>query len=66
MTDRYYSVVLGEHIPSLVTEGASSTAGDAVEVRVTFDATGMDKQRALLGLDAIKQYILQDAWPPNT
>ena len=66
MADRFYSVILGEHVPSTVTEGAASTAGDAVELRVTFDATGMDKQRALIGVDAIKMYILQDHWPPNT
>ena len=66
MAERYYSVVLGEQTPSLVTEATSSTAGDAIEVRVTYTATNLDKQHVLLGLDTIKQYIIQDAWPPNT
>lgn len=66
MAERYYSVVLGEQTPALVTEGSSSTAGEAIEVRVTYDATNLDKQHVLLGLDTIKQYIIQDAWPPNT
>lgn len=65
MADRFYSVVLGEQTPSLVTEG-TSTSSEAIELRVTYDATGMDKQEVLLGLKAIEQYILQDAWPPNT
>lgn len=65
MTDRFYSVVLGEHTPSLVTEGAS-TSSEAIELRVEFDATGMDKNSVLRGIDAIKHYILEDAWPPNT
>ena len=65
MTDRFYSVVVGEEKPSMVTEG-SSTSSEAIELRVEFDATNMDKQSVLLGLEALKLYIIQDAWPPNT
>lgn len=65
MTDRFYSVVLGEHTASQVTEGAA-TSSEAIELRVEFDASGIDKQAVLLGLDAIAQYILRDEWPPNT
>ncbi|SOD41323.1 hypothetical protein [Nitrosovibrio sp. Nv4] len=64
MADRYYSVVLGEHTIDKVTEGAASVAGDAIEVRVTYDATGMSKQAALFGLRAIEDYIKKDAFPP--
>lgn len=64
MADRYYSVVLGEQTPSFVTEG-SSTSSEAIELRVTYTTTGMDKTEVLMGLEAIKQYIIQDAWPPT-
>lgn len=65
MTDRFYSVVLGEHTAAQVTEG-SSTSSEAIELRVEFDATGMNKQAVLLGLNALKEHILRDDWPPNT
>lgn len=65
MADRYYSVVLGESFPSQVTEG-SSTSSEAIELRVTYTTTGLDKQGVILGLEALKAYIIQDAWPPNT
>ncbi len=65
MTDRFYSVVLGESAPQEVTEG-SSTSSEAIELRVEFDASGMNKAAVVLGLEAIKAYILRDAWPPNT
>lgn len=65
MTDRFYSVVLGEQDASRVTEG-SSTSSEAIELRVEFDATGMNKKLVLLGIDAIKAYILRDQFPPNT
>lgn len=65
MTDRYYSVLLGEQDASRVTEG-SSTSSEAIELRVEFDATGMSKKLVLLGIDALKAYILRDKWPPNT
>lgn len=64
MADRYYSVNLGEEMESGVTEGGSSTAGDSIEVRVTYDATGMNKHAVLRGLDTIKRYILRDTFPP--
>lgn len=64
MAERYYSVELGEQTPSLVTEGGASTAGDAIELRVTYDETGMDKRHVMLGVQAILAYILQDTYPP--
>ncbi|MGE0533149.1 MAG: hypothetical protein AB7P35_17710 [Hyphomonadaceae bacterium] len=64
MTDRFYSVNLGEETEAGVTEGGSTTAGDSIEVRVTYDATGMNKHAVLRGLDAIERYILRDTFPP--
>lgn len=64
MADRYFSTSLGDNTPSAVTEAGSSTAADPVEVRVTYDATGVDKRTVLVALDLIKARILQDTWPP--
>lgn len=63
MADRFYSVVMGEQTPALVTEGGS-TSSEAIELRVTYTTTGLDKRLTLMGLEAIREYILQDAWPP--
>jgi hypothetical protein len=63
MTDRFYSVALGDKTPSAVTEGAA-TSSEAIELRVEYDATGVDKRSVLVGLDIIKARILQDTWPP--
>lgn len=55
MADRFYSVIKGEHVPSLVTEG-SSTSSEAVELRVA-DTIYTNKLDVLLALEAIKAYI---------
>ena len=55
MADRFYSVVLGEHLPSLVTEG-SSTSSEAVELRVN-DSIYTKKLDVLLALEAIEGYL---------
>ena len=55
MADRFYSVVLGEHFPSQVTEG-SSTSGEAIELRVN-DSLYSNKMAVLLGLEAIESYL---------
>jgi len=64
MAERYFSASLGDNFPSQVTEAGSSTAADPVEVRVTYDATGMDKRLVCTMLDVIKARIVQDDWPP--
>lgn len=63
MTDRFYSVVLGEQTTDKVTEG-SSTSSEAIELRVTYDATGLSKLTVLNGLKALENYIKKDNWPP--
>lgn len=65
MADRFWSVDLGENIASAVTEG-SSTSSEAIELRCTYTTTGVDKRTVLVALESIRNYILQDAWPPNT
>ncbi len=55
MADRFYSVILGEHFPDKVTEGAS-TSSEAIELRVS-DTIYATKMNVLLGLEAIESYI---------
>jgi len=55
MADRFYSVIKGEHLPSMVTEG-SSTSGEAIELRVS-DTIYTSKLDVLLALKAIEGYL---------
>ena len=55
MADRFYSVILGEQIESLVTEG-SSTSSEAIELRVN-DSVYANKLQVILGLKAIQLYL---------
>jgi hypothetical protein len=55
MADRFYSVVLGEHLPEHVTEGAS-TSSEAVELRVN-DSIYTNKIDVILALKAIQAYL---------
>jgi hypothetical protein len=55
VADRFYSVIKGEHFPSQVTEGAS-TSSEAIELRVS-DTIYTDKMAVLLGLKAIEAYL---------
>jgi len=56
MADRFYSVVKGEHFPSQVTEG-SSTSSEAIELRVS-DTIYTNKIDVILALEAIKNYLI--------
>lgn len=56
MADRFYSVVLGEQLPSQVTEG-SSTSSEAVELRVA-DTIYASKKEVILGVKAILDYLI--------
>lgn len=55
MADRFYSVIVGEHLPSQVTEG-SSTSSEAIELRVN-DSAYTNKIAVILGLRAILMYL---------
>lgn len=55
MADRFYSVVLGESLPSQVTEG-SSTSSEAIELRVS-DSIYSNKMAVIEGLRAIEGYL---------
>ena len=55
MANRFYSVILGEHLPVQVTEGAS-TSSEAIELRVS-DTIYTKKMDVILGSEAIRNYI---------
>lgn len=55
MADRFYSVVKGEHLPSQVTEG-SSTSSEAIELRVN-DSVYASKLDVILGVRALLAYL---------
>ena len=63
MADRWYNAALGAQLAEEVAEGAADTAVYTA-FRVTYDATGNSKELTLLALDAIRQAIVQDNWPP--
>ncbi len=56
MADRFYSVVKGEQMTNLVTEG-SSTSSEAIELRIN-DSVSSRKMEVLIGLEAIKHYLM--------
>lgn len=64
MADRYFGVEFGDEVPSLVLEGASSTAAKDVEVRITYDASNASKTNVLKALEVISMAITQDTFPP--
>lgn len=55
MADRFYSVVKGEQMTHMVTEGAS-TSSEAIELRVN-DSVYATKLDVILGLQAIVDYL---------
>lgn len=63
MADRYYSGSLGGDKVSIAETG-TTTSGAHVEVRITYDATGLSKGEALKLLELIQYRIAEDTWPP--
>lgn len=62
MADRFYSVVKGEQVARLVTEGAS-TSSEAIELRVA-DTIYTNKLDVILGLQAILDYLITKETSP--
>lgn len=63
MANRYYRVPLGGDSKEDVTEAGTSSLS-WLEVGITYDASGNSKMLAIKALDAVKQYLLADPWPP--
>jgi len=62
MANKFYSVVLGEHRPSQVTEGGS-TSSEAIELRVS-DTIYSNKRAVRLRIQAILNYIIKKETNP--
>ena len=62
MANKFYSVVLGEHRPSQVTEGGS-TSSEAIELRVS-DTIYSNKRAVRWGVQAILNYIIKKETNP--
>lgn len=65
MADRYYRAALGAETKEEVVEAATSSLVWC-EFACTYTLSGNSKLDALKALRAIEQYIIADAWPPNT
>jgi hypothetical protein len=63
MATRYYGAAIGGMEPADVSE-AGSTTSLPVEIAIVYDATGMTKMLALQAIEAIRNAIIKDAWPP--
>lgn len=55
MADKFYSVIKGEQMAHMVTEGGS-TSSEAIELRVN-DSVYTTKLDVILGLQAIMDYL---------
>jgi hypothetical protein len=55
MADKFYSVVKGEQMTHMVTEGGS-TSGEAIELRVN-DSVYSNKLDVILALEALENYL---------
>lgn len=64
MAVRYYGVNVGSKGSRENVSEAGSITSRTVELAVTYDDTGMSRVEALMAIEAIKDYITQDTWPP--
>jgi hypothetical protein len=61
MASRFYALDIGENLTQVV-EG-SSTGSKTVEIAVDLDDNAT-REQVLVCIENIKNYILQDVWPP--
>lgn len=63
MAEKFFSISIGHGAdPRAVTVG-NTTAGTAIELRVTVDATGMDKLKIHNALITLQQKLTALPWP---
>ncbi|MFZ9585586.1 MAG: hypothetical protein ACO280_11615 [Pseudohongiellaceae bacterium] len=63
MADVFYQAEFGATKTTVVEAGTTDANAD-VELRITYDATNASRNLALLALEAIKQRLIEDTWPP--
>lgn len=64
MADRFYYGEFGATMKTEITEAGTDDAAKDVSLRVTYDATANSKQATLNAIDAIRQRIVEETWPP--
>lgn len=64
MAARYFGVANGGGMPTEVTEALTTTSAQYEFVIANTTATGATKEQALKALEAIRNYIVRDTWPP--
>jgi hypothetical protein len=64
MADRWWTCEYGTTMKEGVTERTGDSSGEDVALRVTYDATQNSKQATLMAIDAIRQRIVEETWPP--
>jgi alanine dehydrogenase len=64
MAARFYGVAQGGKLAKDVTEALTTNSAQYEFQIANTTATSASKQEALLALEAIKQYIIGDTWPP--
>lgn len=64
MATRYYGANVGSKGSRENVSEAGSTTSRTVELVVVYDATGANRTEVLMALEAIKNYIQQDTYPP--
>ena len=63
MATRRYGLSRGEQVQNITEAVGAATAADSMEF--TFDlAVGLTKEDVVLGLEKIKQHIINDQFPP--
>jgi len=63
MAERFWSGEFGATKADIAETGTTTAAAD-VELRIIYDATNNGKMAALMTLEAIKQRIIEETWPP--
>jgi hypothetical protein len=63
MAERFWSGEFGATKVGIA-ETATTTAAADVELRIIYDATNNGKLAALMTLEAIKQRLIEETWPP--
>lgn len=64
MAARYYGVPIGGSLPTNVTEASSTTSAQFEFVIANTTASGSTKEQVLRALEAIKNYVIADTYPP--
>jgi hypothetical protein len=63
MANKYYGADISDRMPVDLTI-SSSTTSKGIELYINTTTTGITKEVVLMALEAIKNKIVVDTWPP--